>query len=284
MADFDFVVNTLPMAESVDNVSNHITATTAAVVAMQSAVIAAEKKSADKICENVDNGFYNLIRSQVSMKSAINFTEMQAKLTLLLDYKRTLNRTQERMENDFNRVKRQYRTIFTGLDKALAARIAELDSDAVKLSETRKKVIMGMFERPVPEVVLTSTEVEMSDQKIVTSRIKDKTNNSLNYLADKVSENRAYKGLMEAKLDKSATENRHEEYIPVIYVSEQSTLMSDTYVLTLHYPQYLPENIKNTINLNIVNRQDTDMNGQKDDFERKNVADEFNALVASSGS
>lgn len=282
MADFDFVVDTHPMAESVDDVSGHINGTTAAVVAMQAAVIAAESKAANKICENVDNGFYNLIRSQVSMKSAVNFTEMQAKLALLIDYRRTLERTQDRMESDFNRVKGLYRPIFTGLDKALSNRIAELDSAAVKIAETRKKVIMGMFERHVPEVAVTSAEVAISDREIAASRIKDKAGNSLKFLADKVEENRTYKGLMESMLDKSSLEAQQEEYIPVVYVSEQSTVMADTYVLTLHYPQYLGESIKNSINLNIVNRQETDMQGQKDDFERKSIADEFYALVSSS--
>lgn len=48
MAEFDFVVDTTPMAETVSSVSNHVTATTAAVVAMQAAVIASEKASAKK--------------------------------------------------------------------------------------------------------------------------------------------------------------------------------------------------------------------------------------------
>ena len=107
MADFNFVVDTNPMADSVNQVSNHLTATTAAVVAMQTAVIASEKRSADKICANVDKGFYNLIRSQISMKLSVCYTEMQAKLALLMEYGKTLSKTQERMEGDYNRVKGQ---------------------------------------------------------------------------------------------------------------------------------------------------------------------------------
>lgn len=51
MAEFDFVVDTTPMAETVSSVSNHVTATTAAVVAMQTAVIASEKASAKKYAQ-----------------------------------------------------------------------------------------------------------------------------------------------------------------------------------------------------------------------------------------
>ncbi len=282
MADFNIVVDTNPMAESVNQVSNHLTATTAAVVAMQTAVIASEKKSADKICANVDKGFYNLIRSQISMKLSVCYTEMQAKLALLMEYAKTLSRTQERMEGDFNRVKGQYLHIFKGLDKALSNRIAQLDKAPVGISETRKKVVLGMFERHVPEAVVTSAEVDLSDQKIVTSRIKDKTNHSLDFLADKVRENRMYKLLMESMLDKESSEKRVEEYIPVIYASKQSTLVTDTYVFSLHYPDYLPEQIKNTINLNILNKDDICADDRKDDFEKQIVSEEFQSLVASS--
>lgn len=282
MAEFNFVVDTNPMADSVNDVSNHLTATTAAVVAMQTAVIASEKKSANKICANVDKGFYNLIRSQISMKLSVCYTEMQAKLALLLEYGKSLAKTQERMEGDYNRVKGQYRHIFKGLDKALSNRIAQLDKEAVGISETRKKVTMGMFERHVPEAVVTSAEVDLSDQKIVTSRIKDKTDHSLDFLANKVSENQVYKSLMESMLDKTSTEIRQEEYIPVIYSSKQSTLVTDTYVFSLDYPEYLPEQIKNNISLNILNQNEICENDRKDDFERKTISDEFQSLVASS--
>lgn len=139
MADFNIVVDTAPMAESVDAVSGHLTATTAAVVAMQTAVIASEKRAADKICADVDKGFFNLIRSQISMKLSVCYTEMQAKLALLMEYNKTLTRTQERMEGDFNRVRGQYRHIFKGLDKALSNRISQLDKDAVGIAEARKR-------------------------------------------------------------------------------------------------------------------------------------------------
>ena len=282
MADFSFVVDTNPMAQSVNNVSNHITGTTAAVVAMQAAVIASEKESAKKICANVDKGFFNLIQSKLTMKLTVCYTEMQAKLALLMEYSKTLAKTQERMEGDYNRVRRQYQQIFKGLDKALENRVSQLDKDPVKISETRKKVILGMFERHVPETVVTSAEVDTSDQRIVISRIKDKTNHSLDFLTDKVNENQRYKRLMDSILDKSTTEIKHEEYIPVIYSSKQSTLVTDTYIFSLNYPDYLPEQIKNTINLNILSQDEMLADDKKEDFERKTVTEEFQALVASS--
>ena len=64
MAQFDFVVDTNPMAQSVDGVSMCVNATTAAVTTMQAAVIEENNRASKDICDNVDRGFYSLIRSQ----------------------------------------------------------------------------------------------------------------------------------------------------------------------------------------------------------------------------
>lgn len=53
-------VDTTPMAAELQSVSNHVKGTTAAVVTMQSAVIAAENNSANKVCSNVNRGFSHL--------------------------------------------------------------------------------------------------------------------------------------------------------------------------------------------------------------------------------
>lgn len=282
MADFNFTVDTTPMAQSVDSMSGHINATTAAVLAMEAAVIASEKQAADKVCANVDRGFYNLVKSQISMKVSTCYTEMQAKLALLVEYAKTLTKTKERMEGDYSRVRGQYTHIFRGLDKALANRIAQLDKDVVSISDTKKKLITDIFERNVSETVVTAAEVSSTNQQIAMSRIKDKTNHSLDFLANKVSENQAYKQLTESILDSTVSEMKQDEYVPVIYVSKQSSLVTDKYVLDLHYPEYLTEQIKNSIGLNILNQEEVYINAEKDDFERKAVSDEFQSLVASS--
>lgn len=283
MAEFNFVVDTNPMANTVSSVSTHVAATTTAVVAMQAAVIASEKQSANKICKNVDKGFYSLIRSQLTMKLSVAYTEMQAKLALLTEYSKTLKKTQDRMNSDYHRVKRQYQQIFKGLDKALANRVSQLDQDAVSIADTRKKMILGMFERHVPETLVTSTEVDTSNQKIAAARIKEKTGRSLDHLSGKVCENMAYRQLMDAMLDKNTSEIRQQEYIPVVFSSKQSSVVTDAYVMSLDFPEYLPEQTRNSISLNILSQEELFCNDSKTDFERKTVSEEFQALVASSG-
>lgn len=93
---------------------------------------------------------------------------------------------------------------------------------------------------------------------------------------------RAYKQLAETMLDRKVSEIEQEEYVPVVYASKQSSLVTDQYVFDLYYPEYLNEQIKNNIGLSILNQEETYIDVPKDDFERKAVADEFQSLVAKS--
>ena len=73
-------IDTTPMAAEMQSVSSHVQGTTAAVVTMQSAVIAAENHSANKVCSNVNRGFYTLMCSQISQKIANKHSRVEALL------------------------------------------------------------------------------------------------------------------------------------------------------------------------------------------------------------
>ena len=54
---------------------------------MQTAVIIAEEKAADHVCNNVNKGFYSLIRSQISQKMAKLQSEVDSHLMQLVQQK-----------------------------------------------------------------------------------------------------------------------------------------------------------------------------------------------------
>ncbi|MGN0691178.1 MAG: hypothetical protein ACI4K7_02400, partial [Oscillospiraceae bacterium] len=222
-----------------------------------------------------DSGFYNLIRSQISMKLATCFTEMNAKLALLMEYAKALGKSKDRMENDFYRLKREYSKMFHGLDAALENRVAQLDKPAMALAETRKKVILGKFTRDVPESLTLSEETESTEQKIISARLKSKTSRSLKFLGNKVHENLEYSALMDSLMEKKPVDKEYEEYIPVVYSSEQSMLMNDSYVMQLYYPEYLSESVKNNIGLNILGQIDSIKASQVSETEKQEIKKSF---------
>src|SRR5580704_2289557 len=122
MAHFNFTVDTEPMASSIDGVAVHVDGTTAAVVAMQTAVVIAEEKGAAKICNNVNFGFYSLIRSQISQKIATHKSKADAKIMELQQQSISLVAIKSRMEKDYMMLASRYTKHIEGLNKALRAR------------------------------------------------------------------------------------------------------------------------------------------------------------------
>lgn len=101
-------VDTTPMAAELQSVSNHVKGTTAAVVTMQSAVIAAENNSANKVCSNVNRGFFTLVQSQISQKIANKQSRVEALLMQLAQQKRQLLGIKSNMEREYGRIAARY--------------------------------------------------------------------------------------------------------------------------------------------------------------------------------
>lgn len=127
MASIDCVVDTQPMAESIERVRAHVDATTAAVIAMQAATIAAEQAASASVCRAIGTGFHTLILSQLSQKAARAKAIVDSKLAQLAQLGEFLTRLQGQMESDFHRIKARYTQLFRALDQTMAQRVAELD-------------------------------------------------------------------------------------------------------------------------------------------------------------
>ncbi len=282
MAQFNYTVDTTPMAASIDTVSQHVVATTAAVTAMEAAVIKTEREAAEKISQEVDHGFYNMIRSNVSMKLASNFTDMNSKLGLMLEFSKALSQATTRMESDFNRLKREYFKIFHGLDKALENRIAQLDQDAMKIAGVRKSIISGRALRDIPSTKFAISEIPATEQLAISARLKSKTSRALGALGKKVHESESYITQLDHMMDPRAITGQFNEYLPIVYVNEQSTVMSESYVTQIVCPEYLSESAKNTISMAVYGKIDALMNVPKDPAEQQEVAKEFENMVATS--
>ena len=131
MATFNYTVDTQPMAAEMSNVSHHVNITTGAVIAMQTAVIAAEETATDHICNNVNKGFYSLIRSQISQKLAKLQSEVDSNVMQLVQQKNALLNIKHRMQRDYNMIASRYIKLFNGLNANLKSRVFELDKPTI---------------------------------------------------------------------------------------------------------------------------------------------------------
>lgn len=165
-------IDTTPMAQEIQTVSSHVKGTTAAVVTMQSAVIAAENQSANKVCANVNRGFFTLVRSQISQKIANKQSRVEALFLQLGQQKRRLLSIKSAMERDYGRVAANYLRTFTNINKELEKNIRELDQPIFDLvnrhvatSSNRMNALSGLVSTTQLEGLTKSQQILMSEMK-----------------------------------------------------------------------------------------------------------------------
>jgi len=172
MATFNYTVDTKPMADEMRSVSRHVNATTGAVVAMQTAVIIAEEKAADHVCNNVNKGFYSLIRSQISQKMAKLQSEVDSHLMQLVQQKNALISIKNRMQKDYNMIASRYIKLFNGLNSNLKQRVFELDKPTIDFAVKEVDKVSNRSKYLTATIPLAQLESLAASQKIVASNVK----------------------------------------------------------------------------------------------------------------
>jgi len=247
MADLLFEVDTSPMAQSVDTVRGHVNGVTVAVTAMEAAVIATELKAAETICSNVDNGFYVMIKSQISQKAVAAYTEMTTKQMTLLQLVKALENVKRQMEADYNMICKRYTKLFQSLNKALETRVRELDRPAMKLAETRKSIVFDKLKDNSSLLLSSSGEVMQVEQTALSGKLKQKTKNTLWALSSSANEKKHFNERVESILLPENTvstkykqthgaENQY-HYIPAVFFSSMSVMNVDETRETVYVPQ-----------------------------------------------
>lgn len=170
--DINFVLDTVPMAREIETVSHRVDGTTTAVVAMQAAVVKAEKDGSDFICENVNRGFFSLMHSQISQKIAAKQSRTEALLMELNAQKKRLLEIKSTMERDYRRIAARYERIIVSINKQLKQRVQDLDQPIFKFAEREMattKNRLGLLTGTIPVCQLEGVG---ASQKILSSNIK----------------------------------------------------------------------------------------------------------------
>jgi hypothetical protein len=232
MANFNFTVDTSPMAETVNSVKGHVSGVTAAVTAMEAAVIATERQASKTICENIDNGFYVLVKSQISQKAVAAYTEMTAKEMTLLQLGKALDSVRRQMEADYNMISARYAKLFTSLDKALETRVRELDRPAMRLAEIKKSVILGKLKDSCSALLCASADVCQFAEMALAGKLKHKVKAVMETLSGEVKQGETYSRKIESiLLDETAgNDQNNEHYLPVVLTTMESAVQRDEFV------------------------------------------------------
>ena len=276
----DCVVDTHPMAKEIDKVSHHVTATTTAVVAMKTAVIAAEKEASDHVCEKVNQGFYTMIRSQISQKMAKLQSEVDSLLMQLAQQQKQLFGIKNRMERDYNMLLARYGKLFNGLNQNLKQRVAELDRPTMNFAMGEVEHITNRSKLLTATVPIGQMESVMQSQQILASNVKYQGMKVINSMRDFLADLNDQRRLTSTILLEGESQESHLS-VPVVMmesrIDKNGTTVENIVMNDTGLSVTMQRNIENTINttadsLNWVETSDKD----------RETTNEFGKMLASS--
>ena len=282
MAHIDFVLDTKPMAQEISSISNHIKGTTAAVVAMQTAVVLAEQKAADQVCSNVNKGFYTMMRSQISQKIATLQSQVDSFLMQLNAQRKQLLAIKKQMERDYNMLCSRYLKLFNGLNQNLHQRVFELDKPTINFAVREVERISNRTKYLTATVPLSQVESLSDSQKILASNVKYRGAKVIESMKNFLSSSIEQKKITDKVLLEGNTQS--ENLVTPVLISEYCFDKYGTKNLTIWISNTLlsPQAqtaVKNTLGqqletLSWVNHTETD----------KEIKSEFSKLVSKSTS
>jgi hypothetical protein len=223
MANFSFTVDTQEMANSIEGVSSHVNTVTTAVVAMQSAVVAAEVAAANRVCKHVDNGFFSLIRSQITQKIARLRSEVDSHLIEMRQQSQALAGIKTRMERDYQMVAARYTKVFRSIDLSLRNRVFELDkavSNLVNREIERIQLRMRALQAQVP---VHQLETVQTAQAMAASQTKLHAQRAIQGMQSFLTSSSRQAILMESMLFEGVSAASDFRYVPVLLVGSDST-------------------------------------------------------------
>ena len=223
MPNFNFTVDTNPMAESIDGVANHVDGTIAAVIAMQTAVVFAEQKGTEKICNNINFGFYSLVRSQISQKIATHRSKVAAKIMELQQQSVSLIAIKSRMEKDYQMLASRYTKLFEILNKTLRARIFELDKPTINFVYKDVLPTSNRIKRFPGSTSTNQVESIAHSQMISVSNTKYNAMRNVSSMQDFINTSENQKRLIESILSNESVTKPTVKNIPII-ISESESL------------------------------------------------------------
>lgn len=246
MASFDMVIDTTPMALEINSVESKVQDTTGAVIAMQAAVVAQEKAAAALICHNVDNGFYILMKSQLSQKIASCASTMSSKILLMKKFRQDIEHIKHIMQDDYNRIYRRYKKQFTSLDNALKARVRQLDKFCMNICELYGKFFSAQKDCSA-SVISYESETQLPTVEATSAKVKNRTLNALSVMSSNVCNTISYTQKLSNILDNKSLSEKKETYTAVLLIQEQSMFDANSNVSNAYLPQTQNQNVAQNI-------------------------------------
>src|SRR5574344_180308 len=237
--DITVYVDTNPFDNSVANCNGQISGLTGSVVAMNAAQCAAIKQTGNDVSAHVTNGFFSMIKSDISDNMAALFSKINSQIGLVMEKTNQVKKQQQVMEDDYQRTKARYVKVFNDLDDECRKRVLELDKKAFALSEQVQHEQLSEQESRNAAFVLTGmNDNSIVNQQLSTACLRSKVGVVIHSLATNVSQQLTYANEVNSILYEQKCAAIETPCIPVLFaeaddISESGAKMTNCCVSTV---------------------------------------------------
>ena len=274
---FTAYVDTNPFDSSVSSCNRRIDLLNGAVVALNGAQCAVIDQTSDQISQHVVDGFFNVVKSEISQDSARLRNIIVSQIALLKDYAVRVRQQTDTMSTDYNRISSRYVKIFNELDEECRKRVHALDTKAFELSSEITEKQLRLPGMAVGGFITSSTEECVTADRIALSHLKSNTRNTINGLLDNITKDLRFSRNTERMTYEKSCENGEETvYVPILFCQTEDVTgkRSKCYAndVVAHSQKDVCSEVKEFFS-------EPDICWSKEDAVNPNVDREFNTLA-----
>jgi hypothetical protein len=275
-------VNTNPFDSSVDKFKFSIGALGGSLTAMKVAQCAAIQKTTQEVSDAMINGFFGLIKTELSQQLQALDSAIKAGFGLIVEQGKAVSDKKNVLEGDYNRISSRYVRIFSDLDNECYKRIYTLDKQSFNLSDkVQRELLSESTSNNAALNLLGIDEVSSSKIFILISSMNRKVLEVLKTLHDYIGQESRIELLLNSFLVNEEIPEKVPHCTPVIW-SESDMLEDKAVSHECFIPDFISGQGKQVISES-VNKYCLDDSQSVwkniDEAEKENLNREFNILA-----
>ena len=221
--NIEIEVDTDPFDNSVEGTKLALAGVTGALSATEAAQVAAIREASQKIARSATQGFFSVLKSEMSSQVTEFSSSMKSSMGLILEEARSIEHVHQQMDADYHAIKGRYQRIFDELDRELDRRVKELDKSAFQLSTRSMQGVVGApLLKSAGRAYTQMADTSAVALKLGCASTKSRTSDALGNLSGVCDMLGDYASTVDAVLDEGTGEGKEEvAYLPVVYAVQQ---------------------------------------------------------------
>lgn len=222
--DIEILVDTDRFHGSVHSLRGHIDGFTASVVATEAAHIRQKAETAQRIAATLNDGFNQLIRSEISQQTAGLRSRVDSRLLELRDMGQSCIHIQQNMQADYARITERYAKVFEELDREMQRRVFSLDSGPLQVrDQVQERVTRISSDKLCGIATVTAAESARAQMMLAGAGARARAHSLLQsaaaYLGQELRMARGIQAMCAAKVEASESSQL---FLPVLYMESDA--------------------------------------------------------------